>query len=111
MGKFEIKVAKNGEYVFNLKAANGQVILTSQMYKSKASCENGIASVKKNAEKASAFKIEEAKNGQPYFTIKAANGEIIGKSQIYASIDTCKKGIDSVQRNAPDAAVVELEAE
>ena len=61
MGKFEIKVAKNGEYVFNLKAANGQVILTSQMYKSKASCENGIASVKKNAEKAAAAAEKAAK--------------------------------------------------
>lgn len=107
MGKFELKKSGSG-YRFNLKASNGQVILSSQTYKSKESCLNGIESVKKNAVKASAFKVEEAKNGKPYFNLKASNGEIIGTSQMYSSKETCQNGIDSVQRNAPEASVVEI---
>ena len=71
-GFYELKVAKDGQFMFNLKAANGQVILTSELYKTKASAENGIASVQKNGVDAKNFEYRVAKNDKPYFVLKAA---------------------------------------
>lgn len=108
-GKFELKQLKNEQYLFNLKAGNGQIILTSEQYKSKSGALNGIESVRKNAVDAGRFETLEAKNGEPYFVLKARNGEVIGKSETYSSEAALKNGIDSVMKNAPDAALVELE--
>ena len=108
MGKFEVKTRKNGEFQFNLKATNGQVILTSEGYKTKSSCLNGIESVKKNCKNEKRFETKVAANGKPFFNLKATNGEIIGSSQMYANPTTMKNGIASVQRNAPEAPVVDL---
>ena len=107
MGKFVITVRKNGEFQFNLKATNGQIILTSEGYTTKTACLNGVESVKKNAPIAERFEVKEAKNGKPYFNLKASNGQVIGASQRYASERTMKAGIASVMKNAPDAPVVE----
>jgi uncharacterized protein YegP (UPF0339 family) len=107
MGKFVVTVRKDGEFQFNLKATNGQVILTSQGYASKASCMNGIESVKKNAPNEAQFDKKVAKNGKPYFNLMATNGQVIGASQMYASERTMLAGIASVMRNAPEAEVVE----
>ena len=107
MGKFVITLRKNGEFQFNLKASNGQVILTSEGYTTKAACLNGVESVRKNAPIDERFEIKEAKNGKPYFNLKASNGQVIGASQMYASERTMKQGIDSVKKNAPEAEVVE----
>ena len=107
MGKFVIKVRKDGDFQFNLLATNGQVILTSQGYASKASCLNGIESVKKNAQEEERFDKKVAKNGKPYFNLVAKNGQVVGASQMYASERTMLAGIASVMRNAPDAPVVE----
>ena len=100
MGKFEIKTRKNGEFQFNLKATNGQVILTSEGYKTKASCLNGVESVKKNCQDEKRFEIKEASNGKPYFNLMATNGQIIGSSQMYANQVNMKNGIASVMKNA-----------
>lgn len=108
MGKFEVSVRKNGEYQFNLKATNGQVILSSEGYTTKAACINGVESVKKNAAEEKRFEKLEAKNGKFYFTLKATNGQIIGQSQMYASEASRDNGIASVQKNAPEAEVVEI---
>ena len=108
MGKFEITSRKNGEFQFNLKATNGQVILTSQGYKTKASCLNGVESVKKNSQDDKRFEVKVSSNGKPFFNLMATNGQIIGTSQMYASETTMKNGIASVKRNAPEAAVVDL---
>ncbi len=108
MGKFEITLRKNGEVQFNLKATNGQVILTSEGYKTKAACLNGVESVKKNCLEDARFERKEAKNGKPYFNLKASNGQVIGASQMYASAKTMENGIASVKKNAPEAAVVDL---
>jgi len=106
---FEIfKSKKNGQFYFRLKAANGLAILASEGYKSKASCKNGIASVKKNAAKESSFQLKKAKNGKVFFTLDAKNGEVIGASQMYASTSGRKKGIASVQKNAPDGEIKDL---
>ena len=107
MGKFVVTVRKDGDFQFNLLATNGQVILTSQGYASKASCLNGIESVKKNAQNEAQFDKKVAKNGKPYFNLMATNGQVIGASQMYASERTMLAGIASVMRNAPDSPVVE----
>jgi hypothetical protein len=108
MGKFEITTRKNGEFQFNLKAANGQVILTSQGYATKANCINGIESVKKNCLDDARFDRKVASDGSPYFNLMATNGQVIGSSQMYASEATCANGIASVKTNAPDAEIVDL---
>ena len=102
-GKFAVYKDKAGEFRFRLKAANGQNILASEGYKTKASCKNGIKSVQKNAASESGFQLKEAKNGKFYFTLDARNGEVIGSSQMYASNATRRKGIMSVMANAPSA--------
>lgn len=105
MGKFVITKNDKGQFHFNLKASNGQVILTSQGYSSKAACENGIESVRNNSADDSKFERKEAKDGRPYFVLKAANAQIIGNSQMYSSEDAMENGIASVKNNAPGAAV------
>jgi uncharacterized protein YegP (UPF0339 family) len=107
MGKFVVTLRKNGEFQFNLKATNGQVILTSEGYTTKAACLNGIESVRKNGPVEARFEVKVAKNGKPFFNLKASNGQVIGSSQMYASERTMKQGIASVMRNAPDSPVVE----
>ena len=108
MAKFEITTRKNGEFQFNLKASNGEVILTSEGYTTKAACLNGAESVKKNAVEEKRFEKLVAKNGKPYFTLKATNGQVIGQSQMYASERNRDNGIASVMKNAPVADIVEL---
>ena len=118
-GKFNIFKAKNGEYTFNLKAANGEVILTaSETYPDLKTCENGVNSVKKNAlshvedqtkeEKLThpKFELYKDKAEEFRFRLKAANGQIIGRSEGYKAKASAKKGIASIGRNAADAPVV-----
>ena len=107
MGKFVISKRKNGEFQFNLKATNGQIILTSEGYTTKAACMNGIESVKKNSQDESKFDVLESKNGKHYFNLKATNGQIIGSSQMYESLAGCQNGVQSVMKNAPEAEIVE----
>lgn len=107
MGKFIIKTRKDGQFQFNLKAVNGQVILTSEAYKAKDSCLAGVESVKKNAAEDKRFEVLTAKNGKPYFNLKAANGQVVGTSQMYASMATLKNGIASVKNNAPQAEIID----
>jgi hypothetical protein len=106
-GKFELKTAKNGKFFFNLKASNGQIILSSEMYETKKAAENGIASVKRNAGNDARYERKKSNKGENYFVLKAGNGEQVGKSEGYASSRGMESGIKSVQKNAPDAAVVE----
>ena len=105
---YELKVAKDGQFMFNLKAANGQVILTSELYKTKASAENGIASVQKNGVDAKNFEYRVAKNDKPYFILKAANHQEIGRSQYYSSQAAAEKGVESVINNASSAVIKEV---
>ena len=106
--KYELKKSKNGQFFFNLKAANGEVILTSETYKQKEGAEHGIGSVKKNSASDAMFERKVATNGQHYFVLKAVNHEVIGKSETYSSASAMAKGIASVKRNGPDARVVDL---
>ncbi len=105
--KFEIKTASNGKFHFNLVAGNGEIILSSQMYETKASAENGIESVRTNGVDDSRFVRRESASGDPYFVLKAANGLEIGRSQMYKSVDGMENGIKSVVTNAPLAETVD----
>ena len=107
MGKFVTSVRKDGEFQFNLVAGNGQIILTSEGYSAKAGCDNGIASVRTNSQDDSKYERNTAANGKLYFNLKAGNGQVIGKSQMYESADSMENGIKSVMSNAPDATVEE----
>lgn len=107
MGKFVITERKNGEYQFVLKAGNGQVILASQGYKAKSSCEKGIESVRKNSQSDTRFERKTSSNGKPYFNLTATNGQIIGNSEMYESQSACENGIESVKKNALDAIVTD----
>lgn len=107
MGKFEITTRKNGDFQFNLKAGNGQIILSSQGYSSKSGCENGIESVRKNAQEDQRFERLTSSNGKPYFNLKSSNGQVIGNSEMYESVASRDNGIESVKKNAPDATVEE----
>jgi len=109
-GKFEISKRSNGEYQFNLKAGNGQVILTSEGYGDKNGCANGIESVRKHAQADANFERKTAKDGSPYFNLKASNGQIIGKSEMYKSEAARDNGIKSVMENAPGASVADATA-
>ncbi len=104
MGKFVISTRKNGEFQFNLLATNGQVILSSEGYTTKAACMNGVESVKKNSQ-ADRFEAKTAANGKFHFNLKATNGQIIGTSQMYAAEASCTNGIESVKNNAADASI------
>ena len=106
MGKFVIKQAKDGQFFFSLKATNGQVILSSEMYTTLKACENGIASVKKNAPEEARYELKQSESGKFHFNLKAANHQVIGSSQMYQSEESAKNGIASVMNNAPEAEVV-----
>lgn len=105
MGKFVISKRTNGEFQFNLKADNGQVILTSEGYTTKANCENGIESVKKNSQNDASFDRKKSSNAKHYFNLKAANSQIIGTSEMYESNASMETGIASVKKNALAATV------
>ena len=122
MGKFVVKEVKTG-FKFDLKAGNGEVIATSEVYTAEASCLNGIESVRKNAVDAKLedqtvenfetvtnpkFEVYVDKAGEFRFRLKARNGEIIAVSEGYTTKASCTGGIESVQKNAPDAEVEEI---
>ncbi len=121
MGKFVIRSTNTG-IKFDLKASNGEVIATSEVYTSLDACRNGVESVKKNAPVANIedqtvegfetaknpkFEIYEDKAGEFRFRLKATNGQVIAVSEGYKAMASCKNGIESVVKNAPEAEVVE----
>jgi uncharacterized protein len=105
VARFELKCTSSGKYRFNLKAGNGEVILTSQLYQEKSTAEHGIESVKLNAITKNHFERKIARDGSRYFVLMAANGEVIGKSEMYRSNAALENGIRSINTNAPDARV------
>lgn len=104
-GKFELKKSKNEKYFFNLHASNGQIILSSEMYEAKSGALNGIESVRKNGGDASRYEKLTGKDGSPYFTLKAANHQVIGQSQMYSSEAARDGGIESCIKHAPEATL------
>ena len=123
MGKFVIKNTNTG-VKFDLKAGNGEVIATSEVYNTEASCRKGIASVQKNApiaavenqtaegyavEKHPKFEVYNDKAGEFRFRLKATNGQVIAVSEGYTALKSCLNGIESVKKNAAEAEIVEAE--
>lgn len=102
-GKFELYEDRAGEYRFRLKAGNGEIILTGEGYKQKASAENGIASVRTNAPLDTRYERKTNAARKPMFNLKASNGQVIGTSEAYSSEAARENGIASVKANAPDA--------
>lgn len=99
-GYYELKNTSAGKHMFNLKAGNHEVILTSQSYESKDSALNGIASVRTHGQDDVNFERKQAANDEAYFVLKAANGQVIGTSETYSSAQARDNGIASVQQNA-----------
>ncbi len=108
-GKFECFKDKAGEHRFRLKAGNGETILSSEGYSSKKNCDNGIESVRRNAAIPERFEKTQTEGGKFRFNLKASNGQVVGVSQNYDSEAGRDNGIKSVEKNAPDATVVELD--
>ena len=105
-GRFVVSKGKDGQDYFVLKAGNSQTILQGEGYKSRKACANGIDSVRKNSQNENRFECRTAKNGKTYFVLKAANGQEVGRSQIYKANSGCRNGMRSVAENAPGAVVV-----
>ena len=105
---FQIKKARNGKFHFNLLATNGEIILSSQMYASKATAKKGIASVQNNSADVEQFEARENKKGEDYFVLKAKNHQIIGTSESYSSKAAMNKGIKSVSKNGPKAEIEDV---
>ena len=123
MGKFVVKEVKTG-FKFDLKAGNGEVIATSEVYTTEDACRKGVASVQKNApvaavedqtvegyaaEKHPKFEVYTDKAGEFRFRLKATNGQIIAVSEGYKAMASCLNGIESVRKNAVDSEVVQEE--
>jgi uncharacterized protein len=98
-GWFELSQSTDGQFRFILKAGNGETILTSELYQAKNSAENGIASIQSNSGSAERYDEKISANGKYYFNLKAANHQIIGTSQMYASSAARDQGIASVKTN------------
>ena len=102
---FKITQNKMGEYLFSLYARNGQEILYSEGYTTKAGCENAIESTRRNSLREEAFEKKITSNGEFYFYLKAQNGQIIGTSNYYESEASRDNGVASVMKNAPDSKI------
>lgn len=107
VGKYVISKAKNGEYYFNLKATNGQVILTSGMFPSLTDCTDAIFLVREVSAEDQSYERKTSSDNKPYFNLKGSEGQILGKSEMYESTTNMEKGIASVKRNGISTAVVE----
>ncbi|PNF76950.1 DUF1508 domain-containing protein [Stutzerimonas degradans] len=108
LGKFQITQSKNGTYHFSLLGTKGQVLLVSESYKHKESALNAISTVKNYVTQERAFHITEASNGGFYFTLKAANGQVIGQSQMYRSRESAYRGVAEVIRHASESGTQDL---
>ncbi len=108
-GKFELFKDKGGKFRFRLKASNGQIILSSQGYKTKVSASNGIGSVQRNAADDTRFERKDSK-GKFMFNLKATNGQVVGTSERYDTEKSRENGVKSVGKNAPGAKIDDLTA-
>jgi uncharacterized protein YegP (UPF0339 family) len=106
---YELLKNDKGQLHFVLKAGNGEIILRSETYESKASAENGIASVQKNSPLDERYELKQASDSRPFFNLKAGNHQIIGTSQMYKSAAARDAGIESVKVNGPSTAIKTVE--
>lgn len=107
-GWYELSKSSDGQFRFVLKAGNSETILTSELYQAKASAENGIASVQTNSGNNDRYEKKTAANGKFMFNLKAANHQVIGTSQMYASEDGRDNGIASVKTNGSSKTIKDM---
>lgn len=103
-GYYDLK-RSGDQYMFNLKAGNNEVILTSERYTTKAGAQDGISSVRQNSPIDARYQLKTATDGSPYFTLTGANGQVIGRSEMYSSTAARDKGVASVKGNGPTFTV------
>ncbi len=104
-GWFELKKSSDGQFHFVLKSGNAETILTSELYKAKQSAMNGITSIQQNCAEDSRYEMKESINGKSFFNLKAANHQVIGTSQMYASTASRAAGIESVKTNGVSSSI------
>ena len=104
-GWFDVNKSKTDDFYFVLKAGNGEVVLTSEMYKSRSSADNGIESVQKNSDDDGSYERGTSSDGKFHFNLKAVNHQVIGTSQLYATADSMEAGISSVKHNGKSTTV------
>ena len=107
-GKYEIRKAKDGQFFFNLKATNGQTILSSEMYKGKSGATNGIKSVQENSLNDDSYERKQSSSGEDFFVLKAKNNQVIGTSEMYSSSSAMENGIESVKKNGLSTIIDDL---
>jgi len=105
MAGYFLLTKSGAQFKFVLKAGNHETILSSELYAAKSSAQNGIASVKTNSSNDASYERKTSKNDKPYFVLKAANGEIIGTSEMYSSSSAAEKGVESCKANGPTASI------
>jgi uncharacterized protein YegP (UPF0339 family) len=106
-GYYKLKPASGSKFMFNLHAGNHQVILTSETYNDRAGAMNGIKSCQTNSQKDAMFERKTAKDGSPFFVLKAGNAQTIGKSEMYSSNSSMENGVASVKANGASKTVKE----
>jgi uncharacterized protein YegP (UPF0339 family) len=104
-GKYALKTTSDDQYMVNLQAGNNEIILTSERYTTKSAAENGIDSVRANSPVDDRYERKTSSAAQPYFNLKASNGQVIGKSEMYSSSQARDNGIESVKKNGPAAPI------
>ncbi len=107
-GWYELTNSSDGQFRFVLKAGNAETVLTSELYKSKASAENGITSVQNNCQIEDRYEKKESSNNKSYFNLKAANHQIIGTSQMYSTAASRDKGIESVKNSGTTKTIKDM---
>jgi uncharacterized protein YegP (UPF0339 family) len=105
--KFQVFAGIDGHYYFHLRADNGEIVLQSQAYTRRTSAVDGTSSVSDNGADPANYEIRDAQNGQAYFVLKAANGQVVGVSETYASESNAQRGIDTVSQLIADGTVVD----
>ncbi|MGX5817169.1 YegP family protein [Chitinophaga lutea] len=107
MGTFIISRTSNGEYLFNLKSDNGEIVLTSERYVARGGCVNGVDAVQLNAQDSKRYKRRISDDGKYYFVLTAGNGQVVGVSELYETAQNCHEGVDAVMRAARGAEIYE----
>src|SRR6185295_10055578 len=103
--KYELKPAEGSTFMWNLRANNGEAILTSETYNRKESAKIGIESCRTNSPVDGRYERKRASDREHYFVLKAANGEPLGRSEMYTSPGAMETGIASCKANGPTASL------
>ena len=107
MSKYQIRESTDRQFYFNLIASNGEVLLTSERYTARASARNGVGAVRDNSAVEARYSRLLSEAAEPYFVLKANNGQVLATSEMYSSASARDAGIEAVKRAAPSARLEE----